>query len=282
MINPFDLPGPQFLAFYLLLLIGSASVVYLYWRSLEDRNNFRRPMTDPYQIAYLRGGAKEAVKIAAASLAHRKWLKVNDETLTSEPGQSVLATNQLEKEILEECLSGGTFQRIGDGSSAAIATKLFHKKLVNENLILSESQHQKALFIKTVIIFVLIAVAVFKIYVALQRGRHNLLFLILLSIGGVIAHLKYSLWYTPNGKTALKDLKVLFGRLRDQTSRLARESENHQFSFLIAVFGVAALSSTEYLFLSAFRPKQGSNSGCSSSCGSSGCGGGGGCGGCGS
>ncbi len=283
-MNPFDLYGPQFLAFYAVLLLASGAVIYLFWRTLGQAENFRRPMTDPYLIAYLRGGSKEAVKVAAASLTHRRAAKVSGDTITSEAGQSALATNQLEKTILEDCISGATLRELADGRASDVAEKLFHQRLVNEHLILSDGDKQKALLVKMVVIGTLLAVAIIKTLIALQRGRHNVMFLVILATIGVFAHAKLTLWYTPNGSTALKDLKTLFGRLKSRTSQLAHPSQNHQFSFLIAVFGVAALSASEYLFLSAFKPKKGSNSGCGtscgSSCGSSGCGGGG-CGGCG-
>ena len=247
-------------------------------------------MTDPYLIAYLRGGPKEAVKVAAATLTHRGAAKVSGDLITSEEGQSALASNPLEKTILEKCLQGSTLRELAQGRAAETAESLYHPRLVSEHLLLSESEKRKALLLKVVVIWVLFSVAALKIIIAFQRGRHNVALLVILAAIGIIGHAKFTFWCTPHGRTALKDLKVLFGRLRNQTYKLVPSSQNHQFSFLLAVFGVSALSTSEYAFLSAFKPKQGSNSGCgsscgsscSSSCGSSGCGGGGGCGGCGS
>lgn len=289
MTHPFDLPGPHFLVFYSLLLAVSAGTVYLLWRSLGNQDAFHRPITDPYQIAYLRGGAKEAVKIAAASLAHRGLLRVEKDTLTSEPGESALAAHQLERSILEECIAGSTFRRIASGQSAETAVTLFHDTLVSANLILSNRQRLAVSLLKIATVIALVAVASFKMYVASQRGRHNVLLLFMLAVGGVIAHLKYRLWYTPNGKTVLNDLKIFFERLQPQLGAGAHGGGTAQLTFLMAVFGVASLSSTQYPFLSAFTRQGSSNSGCSSSCGDSsdsgsGCGGGdggGGCGGCG-
>jgi len=288
MMNPFDLYGPQFIAFYSVLQMASVGVVYLFWRSLGKSENFRRPMTDPYLIAYLRGGSKEAVKVVAASLTHRRCTKVRGDTITTEAGEAGLATNQLEKTVLEACISGATLRQLANGRSADVAERLFHQRLVSEHLILSEDQRQKALLVKALVIGGLLAVAVIKILLAIQRDKHNVMVLVILAAIGVIALAKFRFWRTPNGTTALKDLKSLFGRLKSQTSQLANSSQNHQFSFLLAVFGVAALTTSEYAFLAAFKPKQGSNSGCGNSCGSScsscsgGSCGGGGCGGCGS
>jgi uncharacterized protein (TIGR04222 family) len=288
-MNPFDLNGTQFLALYSGLLLASGVIVYLFWRTLGQSGNYRRPMTDPYLIAYLRGGAKEAVKVAAATLTHRRAAKVRGETITSETGQTALAINQLEKTILENCLAGATLQQLSDGKPADVAEELFHHRLISEHLILSDDEKRKALLVKILVIGALVAVAGIKIFFAFQSGRYNETFLLMLAGTGATAHSRIILWYTPAGSTALKDLKTLFGRLRSQTKQLVNPSQNHHFSFLIAVFGVAAVSTREYFFISAFKTKKGSNSGCGMFCGiscnSGGCCGGGcggGCGGCGS
>src|SRR5262249_68506 len=55
-VNPFDLRGPEFLAFY-LLLSASVLLVLLFLRQRDERNDLPPPqMDDPYLIAFLRGG----------------------------------------------------------------------------------------------------------------------------------------------------------------------------------------------------------------------------------
>jgi len=280
-MNPFDLNGPQFLVFYSALFLCSGAVVYFFWRSLGIPKNseaFRPLLTDPYKIAYLRGGPKEAVKVAAVSLTHRGYAKVDGDTITGDTVEAALATNEFEKAVLHACLVGATFPEIAKSRAVRVAEGLYHKELVNNNLILSDSQRQAARLIKATMIISLLVVAGIKIDIALQRGHHNILYLIMLAIIGSIAHAKCSLWYTPSGRTTLKDLKVLFGRLESQRRDFQHAGQNHDFSFLVAVFGVEALTTTEYAFISAFKPKPGGDSGCGSSS-SSGCGGG--CGGCG-
>jgi uncharacterized protein (TIGR04222 family) len=222
--------------------------------------------------------------VAAATLTHRQAATVSGDSITSDHAQSVLASNQLEKTILEECVAGATLQQLAHGRAADVAKKQYHQRLVSEYLILSDGERRRAVLLKLLVIGALLAIAIIKILLAIQRGRQNVMDLVLLAAIGVIAHAKFTLWYTPAGNSALKDLKTLFGRLRNQTGELANPSQNHHFSFLIAVFGVRRLSTNDYLFLSAFKPKKGGNSGFGTSCGS-GCGGGGcggGCGGCGS
>ena len=58
-MNPFDLPGPEFLFFYLVFGIVILVAVVLIRRGGETAGNTPR-LTDPYMIAYLRAGEDEA------------------------------------------------------------------------------------------------------------------------------------------------------------------------------------------------------------------------------
>ena len=76
-MNPFDLPGPQFLVFYNALIVVATFVAYLLQKTilLERRASVRvSEVADPYAIAYLRGGVWEAWKVAVFSLMDRGLL----------------------------------------------------------------------------------------------------------------------------------------------------------------------------------------------------------------
>ena len=76
-VNPFDWSGPWFLLAYLIFGV----LVYYLARELLIRQELRNPHAqlsladDPYRIAFLRGGALEAVKIAAIVLVDRGLLR---------------------------------------------------------------------------------------------------------------------------------------------------------------------------------------------------------------
>jgi uncharacterized protein (TIGR04222 family) len=292
MVNPFDLPGPQFLMFYLALLAGSGAVRLLFWRSLDQSAAPVRPMTEPYQISYLRGGAEETVKVAVAILAHRGWLSVEGEMIRNETSAAENVADPIEKAVLGACSSGATLSQILGSDASGVARQRYHQRLVDANLFLSNQQRAGARFLQVALMIGLLVVAVIKIAIALERGRRNVGFLIVLAAVGLIAHLVTGGMRTPNGSRALRDLKTLFARLRDEASGLTRRTRSKQFPFLVAVFGVGILSTGSYPFAKVFQSPSSSNAGCggsscSSSSGSS-CGGGGsscgggGCGGCGS
>jgi hypothetical protein len=65
-MNPFDLPGPEFLVFYIVLAALTLAALVLHRRAAESAGS---PVTlsHPYQVAYLRGGWREALSVAVRS-----------------------------------------------------------------------------------------------------------------------------------------------------------------------------------------------------------------------
>jgi hypothetical protein len=63
-MNPFDLPGPQFLVFYGVLATLTILAAALATRQAENGVPPRVNLSDPYGIAYLRGGKNEALRLA--------------------------------------------------------------------------------------------------------------------------------------------------------------------------------------------------------------------------
>ena len=60
-MNPFDLP--QFLLFYAVLAVGSIGWAVMRTRQAEGAVPPKLDFSDPYAIAYLRGGANEAARL---------------------------------------------------------------------------------------------------------------------------------------------------------------------------------------------------------------------------
>jgi hypothetical protein len=77
-MNPFELPGPQFLAFYAMLGAAVLFAVYVLKQGAEGGAPVRLPSTDPYLIAYLRGGAYETVRLGVVVLVDRQLLDFDD------------------------------------------------------------------------------------------------------------------------------------------------------------------------------------------------------------
>jgi uncharacterized protein (TIGR04222 family) len=144
---------------------------------------------------------------------------------------------------------------------------------------------------------VLGGVAIVKILIALERGRTNVWFLIILAIVAIVIAAKISFpRLTESGKAMIADLQNLYAGLKDRALFLQSGGATIEPMMLAAVFGVGALAGSHFGYTSVLFPRVretatatsacgsscGSSSGSGSSCGSS-CGGGcgGGCGGCG-
>src|SRR6266446_7836465 len=107
-MNPFDLSGPQFLVLY----IGFALIVVIAMKLAIDMGEGGAPpalpLSDPYQIAWLRGGTPEAARIAVLALTDRGLLTVHDENLVNfAPAQSVVR-EPIERATLSRCAQSGT------------------------------------------------------------------------------------------------------------------------------------------------------------------------------
>ena len=75
-MNPFELRGPEFLAFYAVFGLVVLGLLVLFRHAGEPEDSARVSISDPYLIAYLRGGRNEALRVVTMSLIERDLLKV--------------------------------------------------------------------------------------------------------------------------------------------------------------------------------------------------------------
>ncbi len=85
-MNPFDLCGPEFLLFYVVLVAAVSGVAVLVRRVLESGPVPRFREVDPYLVAHLRGGSSEVLRVATISLLDRGLLQISGEHIQAEPG----------------------------------------------------------------------------------------------------------------------------------------------------------------------------------------------------
>lgn len=291
-MNPFELRGPQFLVFYLVF----AAIVILALHFIRRLMWSRQPaagrlnLTDPYEIAYLRGGKNEAVRVAVIALIERGLLEVHNkiELVASEAAKRTVLSDPFEEAVLRfyriRIQAADAFklgQEIWEHALAPRRSSLERAGLLADAK--RRAQRKELAMVGAVILF---TVAATKFWIAYSAGRRNIGFLILFTLVAICFELAV-LWRfrrTPRGEEALIDLRQLFDR--GLPSAAAARSSGSEWVMTAAVLGMAALpaSAMPYvpeLYPRAFKESGGgasSSSGCGSSCGSS-CGGGGGCGG---
>lgn len=295
-MNPFDLPGPQFLALYAVLGVAAVTSVYALKQSAEGGMPVRLPSTDPYLIAYLRGGAVEAVRLGVAVLVDRQLLVIGsgDTVARREGVRPTHGSNDLERAILEQCASAEhPRDLVASERLQGIARRSYEPTLHHLRLLADPETRQRRLREAGLAIVVLVVVAAIKVAIGLARNR-PVSFLVLSAFAfATVALLVTRGRRTVLGDRVLGDLTTLFDALRERADELRPYSSTSELALLMAVFGMGAVPIVAFPFRRAFTPVQSSSCGSAYSCGTSssggGCGGGGsscgggggGCGGCG-
>lgn len=295
-MNPFELPGPQFLAFYAMLGAGVLFAVYLLKRRAEGGEPIRLPSTDPYLIAYLRGGAVETVRLGVAVLVDRMLLELEDgeRVVRRERVSPTHGSNDLEHAILEKCETATHPRDLAASHRLLeIARRSYEPPLQRMRLLADSDTRARRVQEAGLAIVLLCVVAAVKVAIGVARNR-PVSFLVLFAFGfSALTLFTIRGRRTVLGERVLGDLTMLFDALRERAAELRPYTATGELALLMAVFGAGAVPIGAFPFVRAFRPATSTNTsscgtGCGSSSGSSSCGGGGsscgggGCGGCGS
>nr|WP_257626483.1 TIGR04222 domain-containing membrane protein [Janthinobacterium sp. NKUCC06_STL] len=279
-------------------------LVYYLARELLIRMELRNPHAqlsladDPYRIAFLRGGALEAVKIAAVVLVDRGLLRADGPLLETASADSLrFARHDIERDVLRLYLGRqGHSKELAVQAEMLPSCRAYQETLTQQELLVGPPLLRRRERITWAAHWLLLTVAAVKAVIAISRQHYNLLFLaallviFLLMLRGL--RTQATSW---SAQRLLTDLRMLFGRLNMRSSRLNAGSSSADMALLAAIFGLGALPLSVYTYVAELypvpRPQQGGSStssdsgdsssggdGGGSSCGS-GCGGcGGGCG----
>ena len=291
-MNPFELTGFSFLGFYLLLGIAAMLAMRAWIKHLETANAPpAQNMTDPYLIAYLRNGENEAMRVATVALLDRGLLVAVGENLTTKNSKAFgVVQRPIEKAILQHFVSPGEGHEVFKNIAAKSACTSYENLLKQQGMIADAGVYLTRLLPALVVLGLLVAVTWTKISIAFSQGRHNVGFLVVLTIlFGIIAIVIWCRRRTARGDEMLSDLRSLFSRLKNRAKSMRAGGQTNEAALLAAVFGLSALPAASFPFLEKLYPAKardgsgcGSSSDSSSSCSSgSSCGGGCGGGGCG-
>lgn len=287
-LNPFALGGPAFLLFYLVLMAVTFIVLRRAMRAAETAAAPPAPkFEDPYLIAWLRGGEKEAIRVATVSLVDRGLLAVDGDKLSLPDLQAVeLVRRDIERAVLRAYRSPGDAERAAKDSAVRQACRQYKASLERHGLVAGRDTFTRRGPQIAIAAAVLLGTSAVRIGQALLHGHHNLVFLGALTLIAAVALIVH--WRRPRtfaGDAAIADLETLFKRLKDRAAMLRPGSGGNEVAMLAAVFGLAALPAGAFPYVATLYPRppnesSGGGSSDSSSCGSS-CGGGCGGGGCG-
>ncbi|MEI6209841.1 MAG: TIGR04222 domain-containing membrane protein [Desulfuromonadales bacterium] len=291
--NPFDLYGPAFLVFYIIL--GVVGNLLLYFVTLEKEKESpaaESVCTDPYKLAALRAGACEALRIVLFSLIDRGLIKASGSKIEAERQAKKIVRRPVELAVVAFFSVPRQAQEIFSDTAALDAGKVYCRELAAEGLTADRAVFEKRGRAALTVLLVLIGFSATRIIIALSRGRYNIVFLILLTI--VFTLWALSTWRrerTGAGDEVLRRARKKFKPLKDRAESIRPGGITNDASCLAAIFGLAALPSAYFPYLATLFPQavtttgDSYSGGCgggssSSGCGGGGCGGGG-CGGCG-
>jgi uncharacterized protein (TIGR04222 family) len=289
-INPLDLAGPQFLLFYLIAGIAVLLALRGVRLAAEGGPAPRIETSDPYLIAYLRGGKNEALRVAVVSLIDRGLLETRaNDALRARDGAERIPGPPIERMVLRDFRFERPATQIFTESDAEGACDGYRDQLTRLGLLPDGAARAARRWRMSAAIAVLVGLAGAKIWVALGRGKSNVGFLVILTLIFVIVAARSAQPVrTARGDALLADLRTLFRRLKDRAGSLRPGGATADAVLLAAVFGLGTLPSSGFAYAKRLYPRAagssgsscGSSSACGSSCGGGG-GGGGGCGGCG-
>lgn len=298
-MNPFDLRGPEFLLFYLILSAAVLGILAVVRRISESNAATKIDLADPYLIASLRGGDEEVLRVALVSLIDRGLLIVNGTQVTrAEHASTASVRRDLEKQLIEKCAQPREATALLYDSKLLSACAQYQETLKTEGLLPDQSLMRLRWLRFVLAALILGGTGGFKIIVALQRGRTNVTFLIIMMIAAIVIAAKLSFpRLTAAGAAMLSDVQNLYSGLRGRAMSIHPGGASLDAMMLAAAFGVGLLEGEAFAYTKRLFPRAQSAGGswsdaftsscggsggssCGSSCGGGGCGGG--CGGCGS
>lgn len=313
--NPLaEMFGPDFLLLYGGILFVTLVAVALLVRRDATYGQPPPPVPlqpDPYEIAYLRGGVNEVLRLAVFSLIQRGYLEVETGTVKKirqnalSPDPNVLPP--IERTVFNHFIAESTAKELFRSELPALVKSYcgdYELKLLTENLLSPAGTRDRAKRIGISAACLILGLGGYKFYAALENGHYNVGFLTLMGLVSlfILAFICQTSRLSCRGRLYLDSLRRAFDRLRLQKAQItAPDTFDPSALLLVGVFGMAALMGTPYqaqatvfqqsMAAGSYVGSCSSGGGCGaascggSSCGGGGCGGGGcgggGCGGCG-
>lgn len=296
-MNPFEGRGGEFLIFYAAFGLAVLALAY----ALRPDRRAGDPVspvdpTDPYEIAYLRAGDNEVLRIATLSLVDRGLLEVFDAAdkkhepeLQAKPDARDKVRRPIEVAILEHFAGRLGADTVYGTTKTDPAIDRYRDRLETIGLLPSAADRQGRLMTKRIAWGALWLVAAARIFQGLGSERWNVGFLVALvvfltwAVSKVVDRPR-----TGAGDRALAEVRALFAGLRARVDQLMPGGATNEMALAAAVYGVATLPDAKFPFVRKLYRRattaRSSGAACGSGCGGGGGGGdgcGGGCGGCG-
>lgn len=311
MNNPIaNMYGPYFLVLYAFVI--AATLAICRWKSRDSDPTASSspppipPDPDPHEVAYLRSGENEVLKLVILDLVQHGYLQLVEKKILE--GQVAQAPNHPDPRHLSvverNVFDYFSIPRPPDDNleSPILASKInqlcapYAARHESERLLTSSEAQDASRQVMKLGAFVIAGLGLYKLFAALTSGHTNVWFLILLGIGGLFLLVKVCRLprLSVRGRAYLERYQQALEPLKASMPVLGRRQVDSTALLLVGAFGIGALSGTPYdAYQQIFRKQKskgdwfGDGGGWFGDGGSwfgdgGGCGGcGGGCGGCG-
>src|SRR5688572_28745437 len=187
-MNPFNLPGPEFLLLYFCFSLVAVIAMVVLRNRAESGGAPKMDLADPYLIAYLRGGENETLRVAVISILDRGMLAQEGRTIRSaEPLPAVVDPTSLDYAILKKFQVPATAASVFKDRNLTYLLKSYNEKLQLAGL-LPNSEIRGARWRRLLItILALGTVGMIKVIKGLSLGKSVSLLIILMLAAMVIA-----------------------------------------------------------------------------------------------
>lgn len=295
-LNPFDLRGPEFLVLYAAV---AAIITYFVWAlrryweqgtAEEVAQLAQHVAEDPYQIACVRGGRLELLRVAVVSLLERGLLNADGELLAAASDAAAdKVRHPLDKMLLLMFAAPTKAYTLFNNRGVMVAARSVEDQLRQQQLLSNMASDVRRTLLAGAAVGFLWLLSLIKIGVALGRGRTNIGFLAVLTLVATVTVIAVVFRArTTLGNQVCEDLNRRFQKLRRRRLEFHMGRTTSELTFLAAVFGLTLLPSDMSGFVKPLKlaPDDSSwrnagQSSCSALWSGSSCGGGGGGGGCG-
>ena len=278
-MNPFDLRGPEFLLFYFCFSLAVIIAIVVFRRRAESGDAPRMDLSDPYLIAYLRGGREEALRVSVISLVDRGMLVMDGRLVRRADNVAYdMVGRPIERAVLEKFGIPGEAMAVLKSRNLIQVFQFYQDGLERLGLLPDAAVFNARLMRLLPGLAALLVVGVIKIQIGLSLERPVGFLFMMMIVAIVIAAAISFPRLTARGKAILEDVTNLYSGLRTQVNSFRPGSASAELTMFAAVFGVAALAESPLGYTQTLFPQ--TTSSCGSSDGGGGCGGGG-CGGCG-
>ena len=278
-MNPFDLRGPEFLLFYFCFSLAVIISIVVFRRRAESGDAPRIDLSDPYLIAYLRGGREEAWRVSVISLVDRGMLVMDGRLVRRADNVAYdMVGRPIERAVLEKFRVPGKAVAVLESRNLTQVFQFYQDSLERLGLLPDAAVFNARLMRFLPGLAALVVVGVIKIQIGRSLERPVGFLFMMMIVAIVIAAAISFPRLTARGKELLEDVTNLYSGLRTQVNSFRPGSASAELTMFAAVFGVAALAESPLGYTQTLFPQTTSSDG-GGGCGGGGCGGCGGCGG---